>query len=47
VIDRAKPRIPGDFLASPFVQLPPDIFRRYSLESWLDEVLGLEQGPKT
>jgi hypothetical protein len=42
VVDRAAPRIPGDFLASPFVPISPQLYFRYSIEGWLDEVLNLE-----
>jgi len=40
VIDRERPRIPGDFLVSPYQ--PPDeaIVRRYTLAHWLAEVSG-------
>jgi hypothetical protein len=42
VIDRRAPKVPPEFLASPFVPYPEDLLYRYSLEGWVDEVLGLE-----
>lgn len=41
VIDRAVPHIPSAFLESPFVSISPELYRRYSIEGWLDEVLEL------
>ncbi len=42
VVDRDEPRIPVDFLTSPFVPISPQVYCRYSIEGWLDEVLDLE-----
>ncbi len=42
VIDRSAPRLPAHFLESPFVPLAGEIYRRYSIEGWLDEVLQLQ-----
>lgn len=41
VIDRVAPRIPSAFLDTPFVPLAPELYRRYSIEGWVDEVFGL------
>jgi len=41
VIDRAAPNIPNAFLESPFVPISPELYRRYSIEGWVDEVLDL------
>lgn len=41
VIDRSAPRVPGAFLESPFVPILPELYRRYSIEGWVDEVLEL------
>jgi hypothetical protein len=38
ILDRKNPKIPKDFLESPLVPLAPDIYRRYSIEGWLDEI---------
>ena len=41
IIDRAAPCVPNAFLESPFVPLPTELYRRYSIEGWVDEVLDL------
>ena len=41
VVDRAVPNIPSAFLESPFVSILPELYRRYSIEGWVDEVLDL------
>jgi hypothetical protein len=46
LIDRSSPRIPESFLESPFAQIPPSLYRRYSIGGWVDEVLGLEASDK-
>lgn len=38
VIDRNEPRIPKSFLETPYQTLPPDIYRKYSVSGWMDEV---------
>ncbi len=43
VIDRAAPRIPREFLDTPFEPLAPALRQRYSIEGWLDEVLDLPE----
>lgn len=43
VIDRHAPKVPRDFFESPFVPYPEEMLYRYSLEGWVDEVLGLER----
>ncbi|WP_312669599.1 hypothetical protein [Stutzerimonas nitrititolerans] len=42
VIDRGDPVIPTTFLKTPYVDVDPDIYQRYRLEGWLDEILGSE-----
>ena len=42
VIDRSNPSIPSNFLATPYVDVAPDIYQRYRLEGWLDEILDKE-----
>lgn len=39
VIDRHKPIIPASFFSSSYVPLPSAVYRKYSLEGWLDEIL--------
>lgn len=41
IVDRAEPRVPSAFLESPFTPLLPALYRRYSIEGWVDEVLDL------
>lgn len=43
VIDRLAPSVQRDFLDAPFIPYPEDMLYRYSLEGWIDEVLGLER----
>ena len=40
VLDRADPRLPADFLETPYRPLEGAIYYRYSIAGWLDEVLG-------
>lgn len=40
VIDRKHPVIPVDFLNTPYEELPDSIYRKYSLESWLDTLFN-------
>ncbi|MDQ3060462.1 MAG: hypothetical protein M3R45_13255 [Pseudomonadota bacterium] len=42
VIDRADPRVTVGFLNSPFSPVAPELYRRYSIEGWVDEVLELD-----
>lgn len=39
IIDRRRPILPKVFFESPGHPVPPEILDRYSLDSWLDEVL--------
>lgn len=41
VIDRQAPVVPASFFARPYRSLAPDLFYRYSLDGWIDDVLGL------
>ena len=45
VIDRNKPSLPSDFLASGFVATAPDILAKYEVGYWLEVVLGLSDCP--
>jgi len=39
VIDRSKPRVEPGFLESPFVMPKRQVWKKYTLSSWLDDVL--------
>lgn len=39
VIDRTNPHVPIEFLESPYVAPEQEIYKRYSLNGWLDEIL--------
>lgn len=41
VIDRHAPVVPAAFLRTPFAPMPEAVRRRYTIEGWLDELLGL------
>lgn len=41
IVDRAEPRVPSAFLASPFTPILPALYHRYSIEGWVDEVLDI------
>lgn len=41
VIDRHAPVVPAAFFATPYQPLAPALFYRYSLDGWIDDVLGL------
>lgn len=43
VIDRQAPLIPADFLASPYVSIAPEVYGRYRLSGWMDEILEVTQ----
>jgi len=38
VIDRLNPVIPDGFLNSPYFDISPEIYQKYRLEGWLDEI---------
>lgn len=40
VIDRARVTVPADFLRTPYMRPPSDVYARYSVAGWLDEVLN-------
>ncbi len=40
VIDRQSPVVPAAFFATPYRPLSPDMYYRYSLDGWIDDVLG-------
>jgi hypothetical protein len=40
VIDRRNPRIPHEFLTSPFLEIPQEIRSRYYIDNWLREVIA-------
>ena len=38
IIDRESPKIPIEFLNSPYVSIDENIYRKYSLDGWLDAI---------
>ena len=40
VIDRKQVEIPDDFLKSPYIPISPEVYEKYSLQSWILEVLS-------
>ncbi|MBT2374814.1 DUF3880 domain-containing protein [Pseudomonas fluorescens] len=40
VVDRKQPRIPQDFFSIPYVDVPPQVYNRYRLAGWVDEIFG-------
>ncbi|MGO3184132.1 MAG: hypothetical protein ACTIJ9_14995 [Aequorivita sp.] len=41
IIDPENPEIPEDFFKTPYASISQDIYRKYSLEGWVEEVFGL------
>lgn len=41
IINRASPVLPEDFLSTPYVDLNVAIYKKYSLQGWMDEILGV------
>jgi hypothetical protein len=41
VIDRKSPVITSDFLEAPYIKPSQELYRRYTIEGWLDEICGL------
>lgn len=40
VVDRAAPLVPAAFMSAPYVILPDEIYRRYSLKAWLNQIFS-------
>lgn len=40
VVDRKKVEIPEEFLSLPYTALPRNVYEKYSLENWIQEVLN-------
>jgi hypothetical protein len=40
IVDRNDPKIPVDFLKTPVKPLGDDLYHRYSIAGWIDEILG-------
>ena len=38
IVDRDNPKIPIDFLQSPYIQIDKNIYKKYSLDGWLNSV---------
>lgn len=47
IVDRVAPMIPVDFLRRPYRPLCDEIYRRYSLRSWLKEILSSVDVPSS
>lgn len=43
IVDRRRPEIPADFFRTPYRDVPPDVYQRYRLAGWMDEVLGVNE----
>lgn len=41
VIDRSAPNIPLDFFDKPYERVEPQVYRKYSLEGWVEEIVNL------
>lgn len=46
VIDRYNPSIPKDFIRTEYEDLPSEIYNKYSLNTWLLDVLGVKDIPQ-
>ena len=40
VVDRKKPVIPEDFIKSDWIEIPEDIYKKYSISSWLQTMFS-------
>ncbi|MCR5885704.1 hypothetical protein LRS03_23730 [Rhizobacter sp. J219] len=47
IIDRRAPAIPPSFLHSPYEELAPDVYQRYSIAGWMDELLSTDRSQHT
>lgn len=43
ILDRNKPVMDWGFLDKPYVELPEDIYKKYSLDRWVQVILGRQQ----
>lgn len=41
IIDPQNPEIPEAFFKTPYIPIPPQIYRKYTLEGWVEEVFDL------
>ncbi len=42
IIDRDHPVIDKEFILKPYVDISPEIYKKYSLENWIYDVLGID-----
>jgi hypothetical protein len=42
IIDPENPDIPKSFFETPYVPIPQEIYRKYSLEGWVEDVFNLK-----
>lgn len=40
VIDEAEPVIPASFISEPYVDIPDQIYRKYTLQGWVETVFA-------
>lgn len=40
-IDPENPKIPNGFFKTPYIPIPPNIYRKYTLDGWVEEVFNL------
>jgi hypothetical protein len=45
VIDRKLPSVPSSFFQTSYLDLAPEVYQRYRLEGWLDELLSVVNSP--
>ncbi|WP_225919836.1 hypothetical protein [Pseudomonas khorasanensis] len=45
VIDEADPQIPASFIATAYADIPEQIYRKYTLQGWVETVLHAGKGP--
>lgn len=43
IVDRNKPVIAAEFISSTYVDLPTDIYEKYSLDGWIREIFSIER----
>jgi len=47
IIDREKPSLPPNFLETPYTPLSDQLYRKYSISGWLDEIFVRVQNSET
>jgi hypothetical protein len=44
IIDRHSPIVPEDFIKSPYRPIAPELYFKYSIDGWVNDVMGLGSG---